>query len=307
MTWRKGNRLKLVPESQAQGQTASIYREMKDALGIPHIDGVYQAVAAYPQFLQLHWEGMRPIVSSQEFFNLAGRLRADSYTRMHGYFEIPDLCDQISNMQFSAGAREELTAVVDLYNYCSPLELLMIAAQFQAFDSAVGQYGTETRPAEHPHFSRSPVPVSEDDASSALRRCFDDIKRSLGLPFVPSFYQCTARWPDFLQLLWDSLRPIVRSPVYEGCHYGSRETAFALVREFPRTVELNIAQLAEAGISDEDIGSIVRIMELFVSSLSATVLNVAAAKIALEGGTRVVGPVPKAGPSTTTSERHRAA
>jgi hypothetical protein len=307
MTWRKGNRLKLVPESQAEGETAQIYREIKEALGIPHIDGTYQALAAYPQFLSLHWKALLPVVQTQEFFSLAERMRADCYTRMHGYFEIPDLYAQISNMAFSTGAREELAVVVDLHNYSSPLLLLMIAAQFHAFDSPVGQTGSRTRPAEHPEFRQRVVLVPEENASSVVHRCYEDIKRSLGLPFAPSFYLSLARWPDFLQFFWDSLRPIVRSPVYEGCHYGSRETAFALVREFPEPFELNITQLSEAGISDEDIGSIVRILELFVSALTATVLNGAAAKIGMEGGTRISAPLEKVGPSGANKESERAA
>jgi hypothetical protein len=308
MTWRKGNRLKLVPESQAEGETARIYREIKGALGIPQIDGTYQALAAYPNFLKLHWEVLRPIVHTQEFFSLGERMRADCYTRMHGYFEVPDLCTQVSNMEFSNGAREELTDTVELHNYCTPLLLLMMAAQFQAFDSPVGGEGPSTGPAEHPGFhQRSVVLVPEDKAPAVVHRCYEDIRRSFGLPFVPSFYLSIARWPDFLQLFWETLRPIVRSPVYEGCHYGSRETGFALVREFPQPVELNITQLSEAGMSDEDLGSIVRIVELFVGALSAIVLNVAAAKIGLEGGTRLSTAAPQAAPTTTKKESEQAA
>lgn len=299
MTWRKGNRLKLVPESLAQGQTAKIYQQIKEALGIRHIDGIYQALGAYPEFLALHWERFRPIVQTQEFFHLADRMRADCYTRMHGYFEIPDLG---ANLGVSSGTRKELAEVVDLHNYSNPLLLLMIAAQFQAFDSPVGQIENRTHPAEHSEFGPIVALVPEENAPSVVHRCYEDTKRSLGLPFVPSFYLSVARWTDFLQLFCDSLRPIVRSPVYEGCHYGSRETAFALVRELPGKVELNIGELAEAGISDEDIGSIVRILELFVSALSATVLHVAAAKIGLEGGTRISAPVEKSGLSAERAD-----
>lgn len=307
MTWRKGNRLKLVPENQAVGETARIYRELKDALGVPHIDSVYEALGAYPKFLTLHWQALQPIVRTQEFFNLAQRMRADCYTRIHGYFEIPDLCAQIGNMEFSLGAREELTDVVELHNYCSPLLLLMIAAQFQAFDSPVGQKEASAIPAEHPKFEHCVVFVREDGATTPVHRCYEEIKHGLGLPFVPSFYLSLARWPEFLQLFWEKMRPILHSPVYEGCHYGSRETAFALIREFPETLELNLTQLAEAGISDEDLGSIVRILELFVSALSTTVLNVAAAKIALEGGTRLPAAVQRTGPSRTKEKDEQAA
>lgn len=307
MTWRKGNRLKQVSEGQAEGDIAETYREMRKALGVPRVDGAYQALAAFPEFLKLHWRALQPIVSTQKFFELADRMRADCYTRMHGYFEIPDLGSRIGNMEFSTGAQQELMEVVELHNYSSPLLLLLFAAQFQAFDSPVGQSGDSSTPAEHPEFSGDVVLVPETNAPAAVHRCYEDIKRTLGLSFVPNFYMSVARWPDFLQLYWDTLRPISRSPVYEGCHYGSRETAFTLVREFPAPLEFSIGQLSEAGISDDDIGSIIRILEMFVNAFSASALNVAAAKIALEGGTGRPAQSQKIEPSGAKSEKERAA
>ncbi len=307
MTWRKGNRLKQVSESQAEGDIAEIYREMRESLGVPHVDGAYQALASYPEFLKLHWRALRPIVSTREFFELADRMRADCYTRMHGYFEIPDLNSRIGNMEFSTGARQELMEIVELHNYSSPLLLLLFAAQFQAFDSPVGQSGNSCTPAEHQEFSGDVVLVPETNAPAVVHRCYEDVKRTLGLPFVPNFYMSIARWPDFLQLYWDTLRPITRSPVYEGCHYGARETAFALVREFPAPLEFSIGQLSEAGISDDDIGSIIRIVEMFVNAFSASVLNVATAKIALEGGTGRPAHPQKFEASGTKTDKERAA
>jgi hypothetical protein len=296
MTWRKGNRLRLVPESQAEGRVAEIFSEMKHVLGIPCVDGTYQALAAYPKFLSLHWQALRPIVETAEFFALAERMRADCYTRMHGYFEIPDLYTHISNLGFSTRAREELANAVELYNYSLPLLLLMIAAQLQAFDSPVGQKGAGTHPPTHPVFEEKLVTVPEQGAPAHIVRCYEEVKRAVSLPFVPDFYLSIARWPDFLREFWDTLKPILTSPVFEGCHYGERETAFALVREFPVPLELDIEQLADAGMGDEDIGSIIHILESFVDALSAMLLQIAAAKIALEGGTRASAPAQKAEP-----------
>lgn len=286
MPWRKGHKLKFVPESQALGRVREIYQEVKQALGVPHVDDVYQALGAYPAFLDVHWRALRPIAESKQFFALGERLRADAYTRIHSYFEIPDLCMHITDMEFSQGARDELTAVTEICHYCEPLLLLLIAAQFQAFESPVGSGEKSRAGAGQAAFSSSPLLINEESAAPRVRKIFDEMKRAMDLPFVPLTYRAFARWPDFLGVYWNTVRPIVQSPVYEGCHYGVRESAFALTREFPEVVDLTLPQLAEAGIDDEEIASVVRICDLFVSSLSSTVLNVALAKIALEGGTR---------------------
>jgi len=49
-------------------------------------------------------------------------------------------------------------------------------------------------------------------------------------------------------------------------------------------LELSVDQLLEAGMKEEDISSVARILDLFVRNLSGMVINVAIAKIALEGG-----------------------
>lgn len=285
MPWRKGHKLKLVPENQAQGRVKEIYREIRDSLGVPQVSDVYKALGAYPAFLNLHWKALRPITESQQFFALGERLRADAYTRIHSYFEVPDLCVHITDLAFSTGARNELTEVTELCLYCEPLILLLIAAQFQAFESPVG--GSQERgAARHPVFAEPPLLIEEERASPRVRKIFDEMRRTMDLPVVPQTYQAFARWPDFLSVYWDTVRPIVQSPIYEGCHYGVRESGFALTREFPEVVDLSLPQLADAGIDDEAIASVVRICDLFVSSMSGTMLNVALAKIGLEGGTR---------------------
>lgn len=307
MTWRKGNRLRLVPESQAEGRTAEIFGEMKDLLGIPYVDRTYQALAAYPEFLSLHWQALRPILETKEFFTLAERLRADCYTRTHGYFDVRDLYTHVSDLGFSAGAREELVNAVELHNYSLPLLLLMIAAQLQAFDAPVGQNGTGTRPSAHPVFEENVVTVPEQGAPAHIVQCYEEVRRAINVPFVPNFYLSIARWPDFLQEFWRTLKPILLSPVFEGCHYGERETAFALVGEFPERLELDIEQLAEAGIADDDIASTVHILQSFVEAVSAMLLHVSVAKIALEGGTGVSAPVHKAEPQRTKKDHEEAA
>lgn len=284
MSWRKGNRVKLVPENEAQESTRAIYEEIKKFLGLPYVDTYFQALAYFPKFLELHWRAVHPLVDTQEFFLLAERLRADAYTRIHSYFEVPDIGSQLVQRNFSTGACEELTYVSDLFHYSAPLILLLTAAQFQAFDSPAGN-AAASHPAKPIRFERRPVLISEEVASPAAKHIYEDVKRTLDLPFIGTPFQALARWPEFFALFWESLKPAVQSPVFEGCHYGIRETAFALTRELPVVVDLSFSELSESGLAAADAASIVRITEFFVNALSNIVLCIAYARIAIEGGT----------------------
>src|SRR5437764_14786037 len=113
-------KLTLVRESEASGRTSQVFAEVKAALGMPYVSLLYKAYAAYPKFLDLHWQAFKPVVERQEFFDLAGRLRAEAYTRMHNYFRLPDLCVQLTEESFNPGAQPELNRLTETLHAHQP-------------------------------------------------------------------------------------------------------------------------------------------------------------------------------------------
>ena len=285
MPWRKGNKLKVVAEAEAQGRIAEIYRAVKEALGVPHVNVIFQAYAVYPEFLERFWEAARPVVQTREFFELADRIGAEGYTRMHNYFGIPNLSAEMTARGMSGDVRQELTHTVELFHYNNPPLLLLATAQLQAFEARVGHDGKGTALPEHPVFREKPVLIEEAEAPAPTRRIYDDIRRTFGLPMVNTDYRAFARWPEFLETYWPVLKTISQSPVYQECQQGVRESAWNLARELPAPLELSASQLMDEGMSDDRVSDVFRITELFVRALSGLVLNVAVAKIGLEGGT----------------------
>ena len=300
MPWKKGNRLRFVPEEIADPATRQIYSHLKRALGVPALRLFYPALGVYPEFLNLHWELMKPVLESQQFFDCAGRLRADAYTRAHNYYRIPDICASLSEARLSVAARQELTATIDLFHHRDSLLLLLFSAQIQAMEGPTGRSDKEPKVVmeQDPPVSW-PVLVEEENAPASVRKKYDEIRRAFDLPFINSEYMAMARFPDFLSAYWDLLKKLMGSPLYDECQYGLRETAWHLARELPGPLELSMDQLLAAGIEQDDIASVARILELFVKNLSGLVLNVAVAKIALEGGNLHLSPEKQ----TTNSDR----
>lgn len=290
MPWRKGNRLKVVREEQAEGRTAEIFREIKQALGVPHVNVIFQAYAVYPEFLERFWQAARPIVQTREFFALADRIGAEAYTSMHNYFVIPSLREDIADRALNPEDQRELIEAAELFHYNNPPLLLLAAAQLQAFETRVGRPERSTHPADHPVFSQKPALVEEEQAPAAVRRIYEDIRRAFGLPMVNTDYRAFARWPQFLEAYWRVLKNIVQSPIYQESEQGIRESAWNLARELPGTLELSASRLIDEGMSDDQVSDVFRITELFVRALSGLALNIAVAKIGLEGGTRRARP-----------------
>ncbi len=286
MPGKKQRRIILVPESQAEGRVAEIYSEIKTALGVPHVNLLFQAYGAYPKFLEMQWRAVQPMVSTAEFFAAAERLRGEAYTRAHNYFSVPDFCAEVKEKQFSPGARQELAEIVELFHYNNPLLLLIVAALTHAFDEGPAAQKQSSGPADHPVFEHKPVSVPEDTGIERVKKVYDDIKRTLGLSFINSDYRAFGRFPDFLEGYWNAMKPALSSPMYEEHKHRLKESALALTGELPVTPELSIDEMQEAGFHTEEISGIVRMTEQFLELIAGLILNVCFAKIGLEGGTR---------------------
>ena len=287
MPWRKGNRLRLISEANADETTRRIFSEIKQALGLTRLELFYPALAVYPAFLRLHWDTVAPLARSRELFDAAGCLRADAYTRAHNYFRVPDL--SVHRSLPDGGADADISAIAEFYHYVEPLLLLLACYQMQALEGVAGQSDLAATPQDPPPPLQPPsCSVDEQSASPGLKKAFEEIRRVLGVPFVSPEFLAFACRPDFLRDFWSALKQMLASPVYDECRYGVRSTAWSLASHLPGPAELSFEQLSDAGMTAEEIASVARILELFVTNLSGQLLNMATAKIALEGGNLLV-------------------
>lgn len=281
----RGLKLKLASEVDADERTTGLFADIKQVLGVPYVGILFRAYGAYPAFLDLFWQTVRPGLVDARFFALADRLRASAYTRVYSYFPVPDFCARAEQMRLSPGARQELTSTVGLLCYQNALQLVLAAAVLQAFDRPIGRAPESPQPAEHPVFRVRPVLVDEVAATPRVVQIYDEIKRAFGMPVVNTDFRAFARFPDFLEDYWAVLRPTVELPLYAESHFGVQDTALAVAREFPAVVDLRKERLENAGIGDDDLAAVLRATEMLVKLLSAALLNVVFAKIGFDGGT----------------------
>jgi hypothetical protein len=271
-----------VTADAADKATQQIYAEVRRVLGGSALSLFYSVLGAYPRFLQMHWKSFGPLACSRELLGLAERLRGEAYTRAHNYLRLPELQLRNREPNWSEEARHDLIAKVDWYQHWAAILLMLFSTQMQALDGPVGREGPPTR-AELPEFAGE-EPATWRNTGEAVNSVLQEIPRVLEVPFLNPEYMALARWPEFLNAYWELLKTVVQSPLYRECQYGVRETAWTLARELPGPIEMSLEQVTEAGMTQEDIASIGRILELFVKNLSGLLLNMAIAGIALEGG-----------------------
>jgi hypothetical protein len=277
-------KVNLAPEKQAEGQTREIFQQIKHALGVPYVATFFRALASFPQFLELFWNAAKPVVSTQEFFSFSERLGAEAYTRVHNYLSAPQLQNGSTEAHFEIGNDNGtgLPQVIELYQHSSPMLLLICAALVQEFENPGREAQPGTPISSQQKFSEIALITEEDAAPAASRKIFEDIKRTLNIPFLSSCYLNLGQSPEFLKRSWESLKPVLRTPAYEQHRLAILESALSLAAELPEPLQLSVSQMEEAGVLFDDIHRIAQVAELFLDVLSRQVLNMAFAKICLE-------------------------
>jgi hypothetical protein len=290
MRWKRGSRLKLVSEADAPSRTREIFCEVRECLGLPAIPRLYQAYAAFPKFLELHWRAFRPAFESRQFFLLGARLAAECYTRAHNYFDIPPLYGWDAAPEVCTAL--SVSQVLDYYQYLDPLLLLITATQMQAFEGPVGDPHASAEAAAHPDFPVAPCLLQDQQATASLQRCWAERRRVLELAFVSDEHRGLACWPKFYLEYWATLKGLLLSPVYADCQYRLADSALNMVAELPVRVETSVAQLLEAGLTDEQVTAVARLNDSFVQALTGLVLDITFARIGVEKSATKAEPMP---------------
>lgn len=303
MAWNRKKRLSLIPEAQAGPIVADTYFDIRTDLNLPSVPAYHRALANYPKFLAHQWKALHPLVRDKAFAGHTERLRAEAYTTMHNYFRIPDLMRSMQQAHLSDGARQELTNSVDFYQYRDAALLLLTAVQSVGFESAPAD---ASPPCPAPlalgaHEDQAkPVLVPEENASPAVRAIYEDIRRTLSIPVVTDDYLAMARFPDFIQEYWKALKPNAIAPLFGEYARRMGDSAANHAAELPPVPQLSVQCLEDAGISKDDIASVVHINEAFCTTYAASVLNIAFARIGLDGGNGL-----DFGPQNDNSSRER--
>lgn len=276
----------MVSEGEAQGETAQIYSDLKETLGIPHVSMVFRILASYPRFFSLFWRCARPMLQTGEFFAAAEQIRDQGYNQVKSGFSVPDLHAKLIELEFTERAQEEVQDVVNLYEYVNPVLLLVMAALIDGFEHPEGAPRHGTLPAHHPSHPARPILVDERLAPEPTRKLYEDIKKTMGTPYLNTSYITFGRWPDFLREYWDSLKPIIGNPAYEQQRAALRQFALSAANDLPETIHLSQRNIEKAGVGEEERSMVSQTIHFFLDLLSKQVLNIAFAKVALEGGNR---------------------
>lgn len=124
--------------------------------------------------------------------------------------------------------------------------------------------------------------VGEDQASEEVRDCFDEITSSLGFPVVNVILRAFAKYPRFLLLQWETLKPNTLTQDFFDKTEVIRRRALGIVREHFEVNDQR-AELRMRGSSDDTIKTIKAVLDFFLYSDPFLLLMASALQSSLSG------------------------
>jgi AhpD family alkylhydroperoxidase len=118
--------------------------------------------------------------------------------------------------------------------------------------------------------------MEESEATGKVREIFDEIKQTLGVPFVPQLFRALGTKPGQLEAVWTQVKGLFGSGALDVKTKVLAALGVAAAQRCPYFINIHGAALRRLGATDEEIAEL-----LEVASLS-TALNTLVTGLGLE-------------------------
>jgi hypothetical protein len=265
-----------IPEHLAEPALKEIYEDTKAALQVPWMGVVAMSFARYPRFYATLWGGFRELSASAQFLAACHELRQEAEAAS---LSAPSILQKLYELGYTEPEIAEIRALIEIFSHGNmPYLLIATAARLLLEGNEIGTSRSISKPAQSRHgpaAGGSLVLMEPHHAERQLQDLYEDLKSTLGLPFLNTDYRALARWPSYFDVAWRSLKPLIGTPAYDDVVERVHKKAVALVLALPNPGELTSARLVAA--ADEDMGaeSVLGVVRLFQWLLPGLVVNVA--------------------------------
>jgi hypothetical protein len=265
-----------IPEHLAEPALKEIYEDTKAALQVPWMGVVAMSFARYPRFYATLWGGFRELSASAEFLAACHELRQEAEATS---LSASSILRKLYQLGYTEPEIAEIHAVIEVFSHGNmPYLLIATAARLLLESNEIGTSRSISKPVQSRHGPAAGgrlVLMEPHHTERQLRDLYEDLKSTLGLPFLNTDYRALARWPSYFDVAWRSLKPLIGTPAYDEAVERVHKKAVALVLALPNPTGLTSARLIAA--ADEDIAakSVLDVVRLFQWLLPGLVVNVA--------------------------------
>ena len=266
------------PEYLVSGQRARWYADMKNVLQVPWMGVVTMAFSHYPRFFEVLWDGLRPIAQSRPFVDACTELRAYTEARVLD-LEPGPIVRRLQTLGYAPREIGQIRASIEVFSHGNFPYLLTATAARRLLEGLELGVSKDAPAYDGCHAPQVDVPfvlMESHHADHDTRALYQDIKTTLGLPFVNTDYRALARWPSYFALAWHDLKPAVNADQHaEICIAVHRRADEITARSLPNPKGLTADVLRGAAERDGQYDEILQVARLFQWLLPGLVTNIA--------------------------------
>lgn len=266
-----------LPEYAADGERLAFYEDTKSVLRVPWMGVVTMAFSHYPTFYGCLWSGLRDLAASREFIDACAALRAHAEAEA-AQLAPDDLSDSIAEIGYARREVRDIRAMIEIFSHGNmPYLMIATAARLLLEGHELSPDTAVTPCAERhgPSLEKYLVLIEPHHADQPTVDVYEDIKATLGLPFVNTDYRALARWPTYFAKAWSDLAPKVLSAEYEPVVTSVHDFAVTRMTDLPNPGRLTPDMLMEAAAKDAPVEEITDVVRLFQWLLPGLITNVA--------------------------------
>lgn len=266
-----------LPEYLAESRVQDRYDDMKRVLQVPWMGVVTMAYAHYPRFFDCFWDGLRPLCASAPYVAASRGLRAfieDSVAAL----DPPPIAGRLAEIGYAPREIAEIRDMIEVFSHgnFAYLPLVAVVSWLLTGNALDGGGDAPAFVGRHAPEARVPFLLMEaHHADAPTRAVYEDIKATLGLPFVNTDYRALARWPSYFAMAWGDLKPTVGGAAHEALCQAMHARAFAAARALPNPGALTGEALRAAADEDASVAEISAVSALFLHLIPGLVTNIA--------------------------------
>ena len=192
------------------------YRDFKESMRVSFVDAMFQAYAATPKFLDYAWRRLRPSMLSAPFVEQGRRVAAVADDGVASW-QVSDHAAELHARNYGDADLRRLREIVEIFHGLLPkLAIVSQALRVALGGEPIGGGGV-SQPPQHDDrdrlvkdFRGLQVPMADDrEAPLRVRNAFDEMQRVAGLSFVSTAHRALGAYPDWLDVVWSDLKPML--------------------------------------------------------------------------------------------------
>lgn len=255
--------------------------EIAAALRAPFVPEFVSRLAAAGRYLDVVWPQLAPSLETAGFVGSALYMADMALDAVETVYDEP-LLDRDFLLDGGLGADElrGIEAVLDVFQWVQPQQLLMFAALAEAWERP--RVGGQGRP--------DPRVTSEREEQHLATRVefappdlglLPEVADTLQIEAAPELYRAIAVWPRYIEPVWDELQHLAAYPDFRrrgrALYYYARSSS----RFLAQPIEASREALAAEGLSDDDLAAVQATLDAALPALAMMMMHCCAMRVGL--------------------------